>query len=142
MVPGAEAVDDEVFSEPGGVRVVGEGDRTAVWMWGEHDLATVGDLSTALVEAVTVAGRDVVVDLGDVEFMDASTLGSLVRGRHLLEGRGRRLTVRAPRRSPRRLLVISGLAELIESPPPDEMPPGGCAHSALKTWVEVPPRAA
>lgn len=68
----------------GGVSVVRDGDRMLVALWGEHDLSTVGVIDATLTRVATT-GLDVVVDLRDVEFMDATTVGSLVNGRVRLE---------------------------------------------------------
>lgn len=122
--------------EAGGVTVERDGGRVRVRMWGEHDLSTVGLLSTSLVEAIAANDQDVVVDLGDVVFMDASTVGALVHGRALLAGRDRRLTVQSPRPIQRRLLQICDLADLIEAA--DGTPPRSGATTPLETWVEVP----
>jgi anti-anti-sigma factor len=50
-----------------------------VELHGEHDLSTCALLSTALADATRLDDdADVVVDLSDVAFMDASTIGVLV----------------------------------------------------------------
>lgn len=131
--------DDDL--EPGAVRVAADGTHTVVWLSGEHDLATVGLIGTALVEALAVDRCDVVVDLSEVAFIDASTLGALVHGRELLASRGRRLTVRSPPRSPRRVLELCGLAALIEATSSAGTAQDHGAATALGTWVEVPPSA-
>ncbi len=97
-----------------GVRVGRDGPRTAVWLSGEHDLASARLLSMALAEAMADNDADMVVDLTELAFMDASTLGVLVRGRQLLTGRGRCLTLRSPQRFPRKVIDACGLTELIE----------------------------
>lgn len=132
---------EDMVLEPGRVRVAGDGDRTVVWLSGEHDLATVGLIDTALVEAMTVDNLDVVVDLSKAAFIDAATLGALVGGREQLVSRGRCLTVRSPPRFPRRVLELSGLADLIETAPSSGTPQDHGASTALGTWVEVPPTA-
>lgn len=126
---------------PGGVRVTRDDPRAVVWMYGEHDGATNEILDAAIIEAGAVDdGADVVIDLTDVGFIDASTLGVICRARDRLGKRGSGLTVRAPQRVARRVIEMAGLVDLIEdetdaSPDtPDRVP------AALETWVEVPPR--
>lgn len=128
---------DDVGREPVRPQVGRHGDRTAVWLSGEHDIATAALISTALVEAMAIDDADVVVDLADVSFMDASTIGVFAAGRELLGSRDRHLTVRSPQRGPRAVLELCGLAELIETSPVG--PDGHGAATALETWVEVPP---
>ena len=105
-------VDDETVT--GGARVGPDGNRTVVWLWGDHDCLTVARVRTALAESVDCADRDVVVDLADVRYMNAAIIHSLVRCRALLGARGRRLTLRSPQSCPRRLLEVCELTELIE----------------------------
>lgn len=113
-----------------------------MWLVGEHDLATVGLIDSALVEVMAIDTLDdVAVDLSEAAFIDASTLGALVRGRRLLTGSGRRLTLRSPRRFPRRVLELCGLADLIEAAPPSVTPQDPGATTALGTWIEVPSSA-
>jgi stage II sporulation protein AA (anti-sigma F factor antagonist) len=99
-------------------------------MRGEHDISTVPVLSSAMARAMSLDESDVVVDLSDVEFMDASTIGVILRTREFLRPRSRAVFLRAPSPSARRILNVSGLADVFD-PPAD--PPG-----ALATWVAVP----
>lgn len=131
--------DDALLPDAGGIEVLRDGDQISLRMWGEHDRSTVGLISTALVDAIDTDDCDVAVDLSGVSFMDCSTVGALIHGRGLLVSRDRRLTVRFPSRSQRRLLELCGLAELIESDRPGEAPGGAPAATPLETWVEVPP---
>ena len=63
-------------------------------------------------------GAAVVLDLGDVAFMDASGLEFLVRARRHVEKGGGTLTVSRPTPQVHRLLAICGIADLHLSPPP------------------------
>lgn len=83
---------------------------------GEFDSASAGDLAARLAEAAAIGGGDLLVDLGDVQFMDASTIGVFVAIRSTLSRQGHRLLLRTPAPSARRLLDICGLAGLIERP--------------------------
>lgn len=125
------AVDDR---GGGRVEVILERRRVAVWLVGEHDPATVGLIGAAFVEAAACE-LDVVVDLSAATFMDASTLGALMRGQALLVGCERRMTLRSPRRRAREILEICELTDLVE---PAEPLMASRPTGALQTWVEVP----
>ncbi|MDP1820280.1 MAG: STAS domain-containing protein [Acidimicrobiales bacterium] len=104
---------------------------------GELDIATVSTLATALRKAVAAEGA-VVVDLRDVDFMDASTIGVIVGARNLLTLQSRALTVRSPSVCVQRVLDVCGLGDLLdpESRPTGANPVMG-ASGALGTWVAV-----
>jgi anti-anti-sigma factor len=95
-------------------RVAHDGDRTVVWLDGEHDIATVLLLSDTLAKAIALDDVDVVVDLSEVEFIDAATIGVLLKGWSFLQGRSRTLTLRSPSRCAARIIDICGLNSLIE----------------------------
>jgi anti-anti-sigma factor len=54
-------------------------DRTVVWLRGEHDVSTVSALSQTMARAIALDDGDLVVDLSGVQFMDAATVGVIVR---------------------------------------------------------------
>lgn len=96
----------------------GAADRQAIiWVWGEHDASTRDGLAETMARAIARDGRDLLVDLSLVEFMDASTIGILVGVRRLLLEQSRALVVRSPSRFARRVLEICGLASLIGPDP-------------------------
>jgi len=106
---------------------------------GEHDIATVSALAATLSQAISSEGVDVVVDLREVAFMDASTIGVIVGARNLLALQSRELTVRSPSVCARRVLDVCGLEFLDPSPSPvaaGATPVTGAA-GALGTWVAV-----
>lgn len=113
-------------------------ERTVVWVRGEHDIATAQVLAEAMARAVRLDDADVVVDLSGVDFMDASTVGAIIRTRNLLSTRSRALHVRAPSPPARRLLQVCHLADLVE---PDRSGHALDKGSALTTWVAVPATA-
>ena len=93
-----------------------QADRTVVSLYGEHDIATLAELSEALARGIALDDAEVVVDLSGVEFMAAATASVIVRARDFLRARSRELTVRSPSRCARRLLDVCGLTGLIEQP--------------------------
>src|SRR6187549_558649 len=90
---------------PGSAWFIGDNpDRTVVWLGGEHDLSTVAALSDTLRRAVALDTAGLIVDLSDVQFMDASILGVIVRTRALLSPRF--LVLRSPSRYARLVLEL------------------------------------
>jgi anti-anti-sigma factor len=112
-------------------------DRTVVWLRGEHDVSTVAALSETMAQAVALDDADVVVDLSDVQFMGAATVGVIIRARELLRLQSRSLVLRSPSECARRVLDVCGHADLLDPSPIDATPMTGTA-GALSTWVAVP----
>jgi anti-anti-sigma factor len=99
------------------VRVLrAEAARTVVALRGEADRSTTAILSDALSRMVASRAGDVVIDLGQLEFVDTATVRVIATAHDLLGGQGRTLTVRSPSRLAIRVLDLFGLAELIEGP--------------------------
>ena len=112
-------------------------DRTVVWLRGEHDVSTVAALSEVMARAIALDDADVVVDLSDVQFMGAATVGVIVRAREFLRLRSRLLVLRSPSECVRRIVDVCGHSDLLDARIADATPltgPGG----ALGTWVVVP----
>ena len=88
-----------------------------VWITGDQDLANVRELSAAFAQAAALGGVDLVVDLSGVAFMDASTVGAIVRLRHLRALQCAPFAVWAPSAPARGVLSACGLLELLEGGP-------------------------
>ena len=73
----------------------------------------VAELRKALTSASRHRGRRVVVDLGDVPFVDSAGLGELVAGSRQLAQSGGRLCVAAPRAKVADLMDLTRLDDLI-----------------------------
>jgi anti-sigma B factor antagonist len=74
---------------------------------GELDLYNAEEIRAALAQAIEGSPRRVVVDMGDVEFVDSTALGVLIEA-HSKLGRDR-LALAAPQLDTRRTLQVSGL---------------------------------
>ena len=74
------------------VDATGPDEAVRVAVGGELDLAASGPLRDAL-EAQLGAGRDVVLDLARVEFLDCSGLSAVVAGMEFARARGRLLMI-------------------------------------------------
>ena len=84
-----------------------------VALQGEIDLSRVQALEEALDEAIRDSEGAFVIDLCDLEFLDSSGLSVLLRARALLGREERPLAVVCPPGPVRRLLDVSGAAELL-----------------------------
>jgi anti-sigma B factor antagonist len=87
------------------------GTAYVVRLGGELDLYNAAQVRAALVEAVAEAPERIVVDLGEVEFLDSTALGVLIEARSRLANRAG-LMLAAPGLETRRALQISGLDKL------------------------------
>jgi anti-anti-sigma factor len=96
--------------------------RTVVWLRGEHDLVTKVALGDTLAQAVALDEADLVIDLSQVQFMDAATISVILRTRNALHPRSRSLTLRSPWGLTRRVLDLCGLTDLIDADPADARP--------------------
>jgi anti-anti-sigma factor len=95
------------------VRVVPEDASVTLLCAGEIDMASVGTL-TACLDQLDGAFRKVVVDLGEVTFLDSSGLGVLAHAHQRFGPEMRELTVRCPDGHIRRVLEISGLDQVLD----------------------------
>jgi anti-sigma B factor antagonist len=75
---------------------------------GELDLYNAPDVREALLELCEEQPERLVVDLGEVDFIDSTALGVLIEARGRLANR-RRFLLAAPGRDTHRALTISGL---------------------------------
>lgn len=113
-----------------------DGTQTGVWLQGEHDVSTVGELCQILAPAIARDDADVLLDLSGVQFMDAATVGVIVRAHTLLRPQSRSLVLRSPSRCARRVLDVCGL-DYHDGPGVGR----AAGAAALGTWVAVPATA-
>jgi anti-anti-sigma factor len=85
-------------------------DDPIVWVSGEHDASTARELAENLAHAIAFGDGDVLVDLSGVWFMDASTIGVMLRADEYLRPRSRALAVRAPSLCASRVALLCGFA--------------------------------
>ena len=111
----------------------GDPDRTVLWVRGEHDIATSVALANGISRAADSEEAPLLVDLSEVTFMDASTVGVLVAGRNRLRLQGQTLQVRAPSPKARRILELCSLGQLVEHDPVRD----ALAAPALASWIDV-----
>ena len=98
---------DEAISRSGSVRVRPPTfEQIVVHLEGEHDLSTVPALTDAFAHAISTDSHCVLLDLSEVTFIDASTIGALIRLRNRLEQDSRDLTIHEPTSCVSRLIDI------------------------------------
>ena len=88
---------------------------------GELDLATAPELEQKVLAAVRDGGREVVVDLRELTFMDSTGVRAIVAAHHAAEASGTTLRVVRPRPGSAvlRVIEISGIGEalgLVDAP--------------------------
>jgi len=87
--------------------------RRVVWVRGEQDIGTAAVLWERLEGAIAFDDADLALEMSGVTFLDASTIGVVVRACRHLRGRSRSLSVRSPSRCARRVLELCDLGHLI-----------------------------
>jgi len=92
------------------------GARTVVVLRGEADVFNRPVLCDMLCRVIALQVGDVVIDLGQVTFVDTAAVRALAMGHQLLDGQDRRLTFRSPSRLAAQVIAMFGLADLIEAP--------------------------
>ena len=114
-----------------------ESSTIEIRLHGELDASSTTALRDALLEAVSAGDANLVVDLADVSFVSASTLGVLVETREALRARNHTMTLRAAPRCVRRILLLTGLEHLL----PDS-PTGGLTGDRVATGLPTDQHAA
>ena len=87
------------------------GTAVVIHLGGELDLYNAAQVRSALADAYAQTPERIVVDLGEVEFIDSTALGVLIETRAKLNNRDG-LLLAAPGLETRRALEVSGLDKL------------------------------
>ncbi|MEU7203021.1 ANTAR domain-containing protein [Streptomyces sp. NPDC045470] len=98
------------------------GDRAAVAVHGELDLAACGKVESGLHDALNRSSRGVDLDLGAVTFCDCSGLNMLLRLRRRAAAQGKTVVIVASSRAVERLLELTEARGLFVSPEPHPDP--------------------
>jgi anti-sigma B factor antagonist len=101
----------------GGTVVGGVGAATAVWLSGRCDSATAGAVRDRLHAAVGSGQGPLVVDMSNVDSLDAVGLGVLVGTQRLAAQRDRSLVLRGTPERLARLLRVIGLDRVLPTMP-------------------------
>ena len=87
---------------------------------GDLDIAATPELSTVLLMAAGSPGALVVLDLGGVQFIDSSALGTLLKAGTEIEAAGKKLRVVCAGGPVRRLLEMTNLTDRFQLCPTRE----------------------
>jgi anti-sigma B factor antagonist len=91
-----------------------------VTVTGELDISATPELSTVLAMATASPGPSVVLDLGGVDFIDSTALGTILKAGGEIEAAGKRLTVVCAGGPVRRLLEMTNLTQRFQIHPTRE----------------------
>ena len=93
------------------------GERAVLTIWGELDLLTEPEFRAFLAAVIDCGPGSVELDLGQLNFMDASSLRVIADGTERLRVLGRLLTIRSPSMTVLRVLELSGLTNPVSIGP-------------------------
>jgi anti-anti-sigma factor len=80
---------------------------------GELDLVVADDLDFTMRELASSSARHIVIDLSELDFMDAAGLRALLRARDTAAASGRTLAVVHPRPAVARIFDMTGTTDLL-----------------------------
>ena len=103
------------------VRSERRGGGVVVWLQGELDMATAGELRRALTAELDREPGAVAVDLTELSFVDSSGIGALVVASRQASDGGCAFVLHCPGRAVRRALQLTGVDGLLEI---EDRPPG------------------
>ncbi len=106
-----------------GVTTQYSGRQVVVALRGEIDMLTAPTFASVLDSLFETGRRDIVVDVAELEFMDASGLRAIGPMSARLHASGGALTIRSPSPMVRKLLDITAMGDLIERGLPDPKSP-------------------
>jgi anti-anti-sigma factor len=112
------------------------GDRATIQVAGEVDLATSPQLQAVLVDLVDRGFHQLIVDLGQVTFLDCAGIGMLIDTRRRVLAHGGSLKLVRPRPFVQRVLALTGMTTVFpidpshgEAPTPT-WPPAAASREA------------
>jgi anti-sigma B factor antagonist len=91
------------------IRAEPDGEGWAVWLSGELDLSCAGRLDTTIAELCADGARRIVLEMGELAFMDSTGLRSVLVGAELCEVSGCELLIGATSPQVERLFEVSGV---------------------------------
>jgi anti-sigma B factor antagonist len=87
-------------------------DKAVMELRGEMDVYSAARLRDRLNDVFTQGAVDIVLDLGELDFVDSTGLGVMARASRHARGAGGDVRLRSPQRSIRRVLEITGMAKV------------------------------
>lgn len=104
------------------VSVTFAGDRVVLGIRGEVDILTAPDLGALVDTAIDDGHRFVVLDLAELDFMDASGLRVIAHAARRLNSLAGEVVIRSPSRIVRRMLDLAGLTAVVRLDQPEPAP--------------------
>jgi anti-sigma B factor antagonist len=97
---------------PFALRVENDDGEVIVCPSGELDSGTAAELRDCLIRLYQDGHRHVVIDLGDLDFIDSTGIGVMIAAAKRLQADGGDLIVRSPRMPVLRVLQLTGLDKM------------------------------
>jgi anti-anti-sigma factor len=97
-------------------------EATILTLHGDLDMATVDELRQLLDQAVAASSASIVVELGDVSFVDLVSLSSILAAADLAREEHRQLTVTGASMAVRRLCALLNADDVLAAPVPVPVP--------------------
>ena len=113
---------DTPSTSPFQVRVSADGDDVRLHLVGDLDMTAVESFRSCVEGAVDSNGGAVVVDLGDLAFIDSTGISALLVMRRRLEGQGRELRVANVSAGAARVFELTGLTGIFSDDDVDADP--------------------
>jgi anti-anti-sigma factor len=86
-----------------------QGERHTIFLSGEVDVSSSQLLEDAVVDACSAGAKEVVLDMGGIEFMDSTGLRAILRSRALCEEKDCDYRVTPAQRPVERTLAVTGV---------------------------------
>ncbi len=97
-----------------GISATVEGDRHTLTLTGELEIASAGMLEQAVAAACAAGAKELVLDLGGLEFMDSTGVGAILGARTLCEEHHCDYSLTPAHRPVQRLFELTGLREVLQ----------------------------
>ncbi|MDP9116237.1 MAG: STAS domain-containing protein [Actinomycetota bacterium] len=122
--------------------VTHEETRPVMHLTGEIDIERADEVASLGILTVQAMDADMlVIDMSQVSFLDSSGISALIRIRKAAQTAGRTVTIRSPDLRVRRVLSITGLAEVFGLDEPHGNVGGLTSPTGRPSAEGVPPRS-
>ena len=111
LIPVSDQVSSVVTGTMGRLRVYTRvhDDRHTIFLSGEVDVSSAQMLEEAIVDACSAGAREIVLDMGGVEFMDSTGLRAILHGKTLCEEQNRDYRLTPAQHPVEQTLAVTGV---------------------------------